>query len=174
MKRFILSVLVATALFPALVPAKQANIEAIWLSEHNAARADYDVPALQWSDALAADARKWAKHLASTGGFRHSGQNGQGENLWRGTKGYSAREMVALWVDEQRYYNGGRIPDVSTTGNFADVGHFTQIIWRTTKQVGCALADGRRDQVLVCRYYPAGNVMGENALTATAAKIRKR
>jgi hypothetical protein len=41
------------------------------------------------------------------------------------------------------------------------VGHYTQLIWPTTREVGCAVAKGQGNDVLVCRYAPAGNVLGE-------------
>ena len=47
-----------------------------------------------------------------------------------------------------------------TTGNWEDVGHYTQMIWRGTRRVGCALGEGAQYDYLVCRYYPAGNVYG--------------
>ncbi|PKP92679.1 MAG: SCP-like extracellular, partial [Alphaproteobacteria bacterium HGW-Alphaproteobacteria-15] len=36
----------------------------------------------------------------------------------------------------------------------------TQIIWPETQEVGCATARNHRHEVLVCRYWPAGNVTG--------------
>jgi hypothetical protein len=41
------------------------------------------------------------------------------------------------------------------------VGHYTQMIWRGTTRIGCALASSRRWDVLVCRYGPPGNFIGE-------------
>jgi hypothetical protein len=42
-----------------------------------------------------------------------------------------------------------------------DVGHYTQVAWRGTSQVGCARATGQKTDVLVCRYNNAGNYIGE-------------
>jgi hypothetical protein len=36
-------------------------------------------------------------------------------------------------------------------------------MWRDTRQVGCALAKGQENEILVCRYSAAGNVEGEQA-----------
>ncbi len=49
----------------------------------------------------------------------------------------------------------------STTGRVEDVGHYTQLVWRATSQVGCAEATGTREDILVCRYAEAGNWRGE-------------
>ena len=80
-----------------------------------------------------------------------------------GTAGaFSLTEMVEAWGDEQAYFIPNRsFPDVSTTGNWADVGHYTQLIWRDTTEVGCGLATANGYDVLVCRYTPPGNYQGE-------------
>ena len=57
-------------------------------------------------------------------------------------------------------FRPGVFPDVSRTGRWSDVGHYTQIIWPETQEVGCATALNASHEVLVCRYWPAGNVIG--------------
>ncbi len=139
--------------------------EAVWLAAHNAARAEAGLAPLQWSAALARDAEGWAIHLAERRAFHHSAyeaRGGQGENLWRGTRGhYAPWQMMAAFTDEKRHFRPGIFPEVSRTGRWSDVGHYTQIIWPETRSVGCALARGRGEDVLVCRYWPAGNVIGQ-------------
>lgn len=136
-----------------------------WLSEHNAARADMGLAPLAWNDRLAQDAQSWALHLVRHNLFDHASpqeRKGQGENLWRGTKGYwSPRQTVGFFVAERQNFRPGNFPDVSRTGQWSDVGHYTQIIWPATREVGCALAHTVTDEVLVCRYWPAGNIWGE-------------
>ncbi len=135
------------------------------LRVHNAARAEVRAAPLVWNEALAVEALSWARQLAREGQMRHSGRPGHGENLWVGTRGaYSHTEMAQLWVDEKRLFVNRPTPDFSTTGNFADVGHYTQIIWPATSQVGCAIASDRNFDYLVCRYTAPGNVMGERAI----------
>ncbi|MBA3896573.1 MAG: serine protease [Sphingomonadaceae bacterium] len=136
------------------------------LGEHNAARAAYGVRPLAWSDALAADARGYAAVLARTGRFAHDPQANarvqEGENLFTGTRSaYRYEEMADAWIDERADYRPGEFPEVSATGDWSDVGHYTQIVWPGTTEVGCALASNARDDYLVCRYLPAGNVVGE-------------
>ncbi|MEB3358992.1 MAG: CAP family protein [Synechococcales bacterium] len=134
------------------------------LDAHNRYRREVDVPPLSWSDDLATDAQVWADYLASLGGntLQHDGsRTGQGENLWLGTAGfYSVVDAVDAWGSEQQFFRPGTFPDVSTTGNWADVGHYTQIIWRDTEQVGCAQATAGGNNILVCRYSPPGNFIG--------------
>ena len=134
------------------------------LEAHNQARAAAGVPPLVWDEALSTEAEAYAKQLAASGQFRHSGAEGQGENLWRGTRSaFSYRQMARAWTAEAAYYRHGPFPDVSATGRWQDVGHYTQLVWRDTTRLGCGLASGRQWDVLVCRYAPQGNWIGRRA-----------
>ena len=145
------------------------GLDARLLAAHNRERSGLGLQPLAWDAALAKDAAVWAQHLAASGGIEHEEETGdaetsEGENLWQGTKGaYAPEAMVGLWIAEKANYRPGPIPAVSRTGRFEDVGHFTQIAWRGSDRVGCALASGTRDEMLVCRYRTAGNVEGERA-----------
>jgi pathogenesis-related protein 1 len=116
---------------------------------------------LVWSDKLAADAKTWAEHLATLGEINQQNahdpnRNGEGENVHLGNPAYraitSVEEMLQGWVSEKNNYHG------EPTGQAL---HYTQMVWNTTKEVGCATAsDGKRD-ILDCRYSPPGNVIGQ-------------
>ena len=138
------------------------------LAAHNRERTDAGLPALAWDEALAADAAAWGESLAEANAFEHApdeeGAEPQGENLWLGTSGhYAPEDMVGMWAAEKVHYRPGIFPHVSRTGSLEDVGHYTQLMWRDTGRVGCALAKGEEDEILVCRYSQAGNVEGERA-----------
>ncbi len=140
--------------------------EARLLEAHNLARERVGTPPLIWDDALAAEARVWARRLLATGRFEHDpAEHGHGENLWMGWGGrvWTPEEMVADWVDERRDYVHGVFPSVSRTGNWTAVGHYTQIVWRRTTHVGCAIASESDRSVLACRYSPPGNIDGRRA-----------
>ncbi len=142
----------------------EAAMRATVLAAHNRARATYGSVPLVWNDALAASALMYARTLARTNSFAHDPQSGarvrQGENLWMGTRGaFDYATMAAGWVDERKDFKPGRFPNVSRTGDWSVVGHYTQIVWPTTTSVGCAVASNARDDYLVCRYSPAGNVV---------------
>jgi uncharacterized protein YkwD len=129
------------------------------LNAHNRYRAEVGVPSLQWSDSLAASAQQWANHLAATGTFEHSGA---AENLAQGSSGaFSVTSLVDMWGGEKQYFVYSTFPDVSSSGNWSDVGHYTQLVWKNTTEVGCGLASGNGNDVLVCHYNPAGNVIGQ-------------
>lgn len=146
-------------------PRGHALLRDSMISAHNQARRQYGVAPLAWDEALARDALVYARRLAGSGRFEHDPQPGrspkQGENLWMGTRtAYSYAEMIGHLVGERRFYRPGRFPDVSSTGSVWHVGHYTQIIWPTSQKVGCATASNRSDDYLVCRYLPAGNIVG--------------
>ena len=134
------------------------------LAEHNRARAGAGVVPLSWDAKLASDAAQYAAQLASSGRFSHSNRRargGAGENLWMGTRNsFQVEEMVGGWRGEKAVFVSGVFPAVSKTGNWGDVGHYTQMVWPTTQRIGCALAANARADYLVCRYWPAGNIMG--------------
>ena len=135
------------------------------LSEHNRERDRAGVPRLAWNRRLAHDAEVWAWQLAGEGWLRHASRaenGGAGENLWMGSAGYYAPEtMIAAFIEERGLYRPGTFPNVSHTGNWQDVGHYTQVVWRDTRELGCAVASDGRDDFLVCRYWPSGNWMGQ-------------
>ncbi len=133
------------------------------LTAHNTERVRMGIGPLRWSPALADQAQAWASDLARRGTLQHSqDRQGAGENLWMGTSGYYTPEaMVGAFIGERRHFRPGSFPNVSTTGRWSDVGHYTQLIWPGTREVGCAVAKGRSFDVLVCRYLPAGNIISQ-------------
>jgi hypothetical protein len=134
------------------------------LAAHNAERDRRHLPRLIWSDQLAQHAKSWAAKLAHDDRMVHSDRKdrpGEGENLWNGTASYFGPEdMVGSFLSERKSFKAGTFPEVSKTGKWQDVGHYSQIIWPTTTAVGCALAHNKVRDYLVCRYSPAGNVFG--------------
>ena len=132
---------------------------------HNQARNQFGVAPLAWSDELAAGALAHAQYMAATGIYGHDQTPGRrkksGENLWRGQRGLFAYDvMVQVMVDEARYFRPGAFPDNSINGDWQAVAHYTQIVWPTTTQVGCALASSATTDYFVCRYAPTGNKDG--------------
>jgi hypothetical protein len=144
------------------VPATQFN--ARLLAAQNVLRVEAKVAQVVWDNTLATGAEMWAQHLAQTGIFQHSDRHarrGIGENMWYGGHGrYSPEAMVGLWEAEKRNFVPGIFPNVSRTGNWYDVSHYTQVIWPATQRVGCAVASNARTDYLVCRYATAGNIDG--------------
>lgn len=135
------------------------------LSAHNQARSKFGVAPVTWSDELAAGALAHAQYMAATGIYGHDQTPGRrkksGENLWRGARGvFSYEVMLGVMVDEARYFRPGAFPDNSVNGDWHSVAHYTQIVWPTTTEVGCALASSATTDYFVCRYAPTGNKDG--------------
>ena len=135
------------------------------LNAHNQARTRFGVPALAWSDELAAGALSHAQFMAQTGVYNHDQTPGRrkkaGENLWRGQRGvFSYDVMIGMMIAEAQHFRPGVFPDISRTGQWNDVAHYTQIVWPTTTSVGCALASSATTDYFVCRYSPTGNKDG--------------
>ncbi len=144
----------------------QCNFQREILTALHKYRQQVNISPLTWSNKLADSAQTWA-NLASLGGNRlqhDSRRNGQGENLWLGTSNrFTYTQMVDSWGREKQYLNSTRfnLEIVSSTGNWSDVGHYTQIVWRKTKQVGCAISTAGGNDILVCRYSPQGNIIDQ-------------
>lgn len=150
---------------PGAVARGDGVLRRTMLAAHNQARADFGSPPLAWDARLASDARAYARELARTDNFRHStgrrGAEAQGETLWTGTRlDYDYAEMFGHWLAERRDFRPGIVPNVSRTGRFDDVAHYVQIVWPTSRRIGCAMASNDRRDYLVCRYAPPGAVVG--------------
>jgi hypothetical protein len=147
-----------------VTPTFAAQFPARILAAHNAERARAGAMPLAWDNALGTAAAAYAQQMAMTARFEHSDRSkrrGTGENLWMGTHGaFSLEAMVGAWASEKRWFAPGLFPNISRTGDWVDVGHYTQMIWPTTQRVGCALAATPRIDYLVCRYATAGNIDG--------------
>lgn len=167
--RRIAGALVLAVVTPLMVGATdlQSNLENRVLATHNRERDLAGIPPLRWNDSLATSARYWADHLGRIGKLEHASfdprdRGPQGENLWAGTRGhYSAENMVNYWIKEKRHFRPGLFPQNSQTGRVEDVGHYTQVMWRNTRDVGCALGRSEEFDILVCRYSSVGNVVGQ-------------
>jgi pathogenesis-related protein 1 len=132
--------------------------------QHNQVRAQVGVPPVRWSRQLADYAQQWADHLAATRcGLQHRPRSGQwrqeyGENLFMGTIGYyGIVDAVKEWADEKKLYPGGPYQ-----ASWRGIGHYTQIVWRDTRQIGCATSVCQGNLVVVCNYDPPGNYIGQS------------
>jgi len=144
-------------LMAAAAGAAGGSFESEMLAAHNLVREQVPVPPLVWSARLAEAAQKWADSLVERGRFEHQAHSPYGENLYeaRGRGGVSPMEVVAAWAAEAAGY------DYRTNTCSGKCGHYTQLVWRNTREVGCAAARREARQVVVCEYNPRGNWVGE-------------
>lgn len=92
------------------------------LNAHNDARADVGTADLTWDASLAADALAYAKTLASSGTFQHSGVSDQGENLYmQSGSGTPLLNAVNAFLEEKKLYNDEAI----TSTNYMSFGHYS-------------------------------------------------
>ena len=140
-----------------------------FVEAHNRVRAKHCAPPLTWSKKLADVAQKWANTLRDKGCvFGHSPGAKYGENLAAGTVGaLDPTSTVDMWYDEIKLY---KFPN----GGFSmQTGHLTQVLWRSTKQVGCGHVTCKGNDIYVCNYDPPGNWEGQYRAEVLPASCKK-
>eukprot|EP00118_Oscarella_pearsei_P005177 m.23478 g.23478 ORF g.23478 m.23478 type:complete len:153 (+) comp28484_c0_seq2:113-571(+) len=131
------------------------------LQNHNQYRKKHNAAPLTWSSECQRAARNWANHMAKTGRFEHGNHSGMGQNLGM-VYGQEAtgEKVTTMWYNELKDYSFNNPSFQSNTG------HFTQVVWKGTKEFGIAKAVAKDGKVyMVGNYKPPGNVMnqfGEN------------
>jgi pathogenesis-related protein 1 len=128
----------------------------IVLESHNRKRKRHCAKALQWSAELAEVAQGWADALKKRGCPLDHNKTKYGENLAAGTASVMTGERaVDIWYEERDHYKYGPNEGSSATG------HFTQVVWRDSRLLGCGTATCEGKRLWVCNYDPPGNVKGE-------------
>jgi Cysteine-rich secretory protein family len=69
--------------------------------------------------------------------------------------------MAGSWAEEKKLFRPGTFPNVSRSGHWSEVAHYTQMIWPGTARVGCAVQPTPKWDFLICRYPAPGNVVGQ-------------
>uniref|UniRef100_A0A671Q496 SCP domain-containing protein n=1 Tax=Sinocyclocheilus anshuiensis TaxID=1608454 RepID=A0A671Q496_9TELE len=115
-----------------------------FLQTHNAYRKQHGALPLTINKNLCRTAQAWAEHLLSIRTLKHSNKD-YGENLYY------------AWSSATKKLTG----------------HFTQVVWKDTKEVGVGLATDGNTTFVVGQYLPAGNITNagyfeENVLPAGA------
>ncbi|EFP81494.1 hypothetical protein PGT21_002471 [Puccinia graminis f. sp. tritici] len=137
-----------------------------WLDSHNNYRSQYGVKSLTWSEDLVEAARSEVEKCV----WKHTKHNQYGENIAAGQN--SPSEVVVAWVEgpnERDIFS----PDSATPT------HFTQVVWKETEQIGCAVKSCETIEgsnlpqapvkLWACEYHPKGNVGGQYAKNVLAA-----
>lgn len=128
-----------------------------FLSAQNRYRAEVGIGNLTWSDDLAASASAWAEELAVNCELVHS-SGSHGENLWIGTtNAFTIEDVVDSWGSEKQNYNYAE----NSCAEGEVCGHYTQIVWENTTEVGCGMVSCDGWDIWVCQYLPAGNIIGQ-------------
>ncbi|XP_060697255.1 GLI pathogenesis-related 2 [Hemiscyllium ocellatum] len=139
------------------LPDKEAKaFLAELLQEHNRLRALHESQPLQLNSDLSKRAQKWADHLVEIRALQHSNTD-YGENLWykwsSEAKPPTGTEVSESWYNEIKKY------DFKSPGFKSGTGHFTQMVWKESRELGAGCAtDGKGMFMVVAVYNPAGNI----------------
>ncbi|KAL9981258.1 hypothetical protein ACROYT_G009935 [Oculina patagonica] len=144
----------------------QVNINEC-LKAHNTKRALHGAKPLTWDSSLARKAQAWALKLATKGVMEHAPWSGAGENLYTsssiGDTADTCKDAVLAWYSEESDYPFWKPPN-SIFDTKAQIGHFTQVVWKSTKKLGVGIASVKRGfwttTYIVARYAPPGNYEG--------------
>jgi pathogenesis-related protein 1 len=143
------------------IPVSEAQAA---LDAHNRIRKEVGTASLQWSQSLSAFAQAWADHIAASGcRMQHRPMNGQwaqqyGENIfWGNGRYFDAAEATNSWYSEKKDFRYGPV----TESNYARIGHYSQLVWSSSTQVGMGAARCSNGAwIIVANYDPRGNYVG--------------
>ncbi len=155
---------------PSPAPGSESGAMAGMTAEHNRARADVgqNLPDMIWDPKLAQFAQEWANsRTKSCSPLKHRPNNPYGENIAGGLKGDTAKDVFALWHAEKGNFD----TKTKKCKPGTTCGHYTQIIWKNSFRVGCAVAScdcsapgscwAPNASIWVCNYSPPGNYTGQ-------------
>ncbi|KAK1781167.1 CAP domain-containing protein [Copromyces sp. CBS 386.78] len=151
------------------------------LYHHNIHRSNHSADAMTWGESYA----KYAQEAAAPCKFQHDltpGGGGYGQNIamWGSSNTQVVLDKGAAKAGAQAttnmWYNG-ELPlwpasnygnDNPDTSNFESWGHFSQLVWKESKEVGCytqycpkgTMSTQMDVWYTVCNYYPPGNMGG--------------
>ena len=149
------------------------------VAAHNSWRQQVGVTGIKWSPVLESKAISWAKELQANNACRMK-HSGPGENLyWASAHQTATKEGTGPWQRESRVQEvaeqqvvdswGSEIEWYSYESNSCNApvnescGHYTQLVWQGTTEVGCGKAIcPDNSQVWVCNYDPPGNIVGQS------------
>lgn len=104
-------------------------------------------------------AQQWAQKMANSNQMRHSNNAKYGENIYMTTNtkitdSEAVKRATKSWYDEQAKYNYRLAAFASSTG------HFTQVVWKASKNLGIGVARSNKGVYVCANYNPRGNVIG--------------
>lgn len=138
---------------------QQTNFAKEMVDKHNTVRKSMGLGTLTWNATVAEHAQRYANQRSGDCQLEHS--NGPyGENIYTASGGTleNAAAAVKAWADEKSDFNY----DTNTCNSGKQCGHYTQIVWKNSQQIGCAYVKCTNNAYwVVCNYDPPGNYVGE-------------
>jgi pathogenesis-related protein 1 len=157
-------------------PLDQQEIDA-FVNAHNAARGGAlnpppspALPAVSWDAVLAQSAYNYLIECVPNGSlvahnanrssdYQALGGSGYvGENIYASTGDAAPQAAVDSWMSEAPAY------DYNANNVDATTGHYTQVVWRDSVRIGCAIVNCaaiRFPNTILCDYAPGGNITGD-------------
>lgn len=128
------------------------DFERMYVNKHNELRAKTGAGPLTFDRTMA----DYAQNHVNSCVFQHSSPHVYGENLGAGYD--TVADSIEAWFDEWQKYPFDK-PDF-----YSESGHFTQVVWKAAKKIGCAQkvcngANGTPGIYYSCNY-DEGNLIG--------------
>lgn len=124
----------------------------------NNLRKIHQAPPLIYDTEISKFSTEWAKTLLNNAKFEHSTNKNYGENI---AIVYSKKDYPAFVKATDLFYNEYKLYNYSDPKFSYETGHFTQLVWISSKRVGIGMVSNNTFKVLVVNFYPFGNVAGE-------------
>ncbi|XP_063682831.1 uncharacterized protein LOC134817568 [Bolinopsis microptera] len=140
--------------------AKSKSPKQQFVKAHKTKRKLHGTRKLGWDADIATVAQKWCDYLRDNNLLEHSQGSGYGENLyksWGTSSDGAATRAVDSWYNEISDY------DYAKPGFSMTTGHFTQVVWESSKKVGCGISTKDSETWVCCNYEPPGNYGGQYA-----------
>ena len=137
------------------------------LDTTNALRAKHDSQPLKWSAEAASKAEELVKEIAASGQLKHGKHEGMGQNIaYSMGKEFTGADAANMWYKEISNYN------FKKPGFKGNTGHFTQLVWADTKEMGAAVSVVGNKTYVVANYIPPGNVTNEGQFERNVKKAK--
>ena len=169
MNKIILLILIAFISCSNLRKTEEWNFEKFHseiVARHNELRKKHAASSLTVLKDLSTLCQITVDNCKKIGGLQHGGltmDDGTivGQNLYLTSGRTTGSTVVDNWYSEIKYYDYDNVDKCTVMA-----GHFTQVVWKSTKQIGCAVAFGpwkdfAESSYIGCNYLPAGNVLGQ-------------
>ena len=137
------------------------------VTTHNAKRKKHGAKALTKLTALANLCKNTVNTCKKKKGLYHTSDTYKdepvGQNLYvLGGAAPTGKDITEDWYSENKNYNYS----TGKAKNNGVIGHFTQLVWKSSKNIGCAYASGtwngfNQSYFVCCNYYPAGNYQNQ-------------
>jgi len=141
---------------------------------HRAGEGSSDMIKMTWNT----DLESFSQQLANQCLFAHSSNAARtnvfgfsfiGENIYVNTGSFQSGGVGDNWFSEKQYYNY----DFGTCQFGQQCGHYTQMAWANSRELGCAVKwcssipnwNNRAAYLVYCHYGPGGNIIGQKPFT---------